>query len=104
MDCFIAPLVAEQVLVGVAVSHWLLTKVNSFPLQHQTVTSLILGQGLGGGLFSTPLGGGAGNTTGLFNQQQQQQQQQQGLAGGLFSQQTTGLFAGIEYLNKMFTS
>lgn len=49
---------------------------------------------MGGGLFSTPLGGGTGNT-GLFNQQQQQQQQ--GLGGGLFSQQTAGgLFSGIE--------
>ena len=47
---------------------------------------------MGGGLFSTPLGGATGNT-GLFNQQQQQQQQ--GLGGGLFSQQTTGgLFSG----------
>ena len=50
-----------------------------------------------GGLFSTPLGGGTGNT-GLFNQQQQQQQQQQqGLGSGLFSQQAAGgLFSGTE--------
>ena len=64
------------------------TKVDSKD-SNKVVISIL---GLGGGLFSTPLGGGSGNT-GLFNQQQQQQQQQ----GGLFSQQTGGgLFSGIK--------